>query len=42
MKNGIVFIILGYFFGNRGVPMLIHWIYIALVIAAYKYGQTHV
>jgi len=40
MNKGFLLII-GYFLGSKGVPMMIHWAYIALAVFAYKYGQAH-
>lgn len=40
MSNKAVLLIVGFFLGNKGVPLLIHWIYIAAIIIAYKCGGT--
>jgi hypothetical protein len=41
MNRNFVFLVIGLVFGNKSVPMIIHWAYIALAVVAYKYGQAH-
>lgn len=39
MTRGVFLLIAGFLLGNKGVPLLVHLIYIALIVAAYKLGS---